>query len=285
MAGKPKPLDSLPASLEGWVKRFDDDFGFMPLVPIREPSALDAGSIDRIDELRNRLRKGQPLFSRKDELRSNGARIIGFERYATDPQWTTWQGNDATGRPAKTKDSCVYGIERSVSGEYTYRTWDTWDKKKPTICFVGLFPKLARSRKEDVRLKDLADSLGCGGYQRVNLFAYRCPNVEALWSVATSDDDPIGEWNDRVIRLAVLASSFTVCCWGRAGELLGRSAHVLTGIKNTTKEVFCYGLTPKYFSLSGSGEKFAFPLSIEKVEVGSKLMSMPYKFVEVILND
>jgi hypothetical protein len=285
MAQKKKRLDLLPANLEGWIKRFGDDFGFMELVPIGEPSSLEAGSVERKDELRSRLSKGQPLFSRKDELRSNGARIVGFEQYATDPIWTTWIGKDATGRPAKTKESCVYGMERSVCGKYTYRTWDIWNRKKPIVCFVGLFPKVDRTRKDDVRLKDISDSLGCGGYQRVNLFAYRCESNEALWNLTAGEEDSVGQWNDRVIRLAVLSSSFTVCGWGRAGELLGRSSHVLTGIKNSTSKVFCFGLTPKYFTLSGTGEKFCFPLSLEKVEIGTKLMEVPYRFVETILND
>ena len=71
---------SLPVSIEAWIDRFGDEFGYMPSVPVLESLELEPGSPERVGEMRRRVRSGQPVFSRLDRTK-NGKE----SPYATDP--------------------------------------------------------------------------------------------------------------------------------------------------------------------------------------------------------
>lgn len=259
----------LPVSFFDWVAKFGDDFGYLPLVDADAPNDAIPSSMDRIDIMRRRMRKGMPLFSKSDTIFFDGSRSEQFDAYATDPTWTTWDGNEDR------------GIEKSVDGRYEYRKWEIWDKSKPVACFIGLFPDPSIDLRKEMML---AMSHGCGGFQRVNLFAKRLGRVDELWN----DEDPIGDWNDRVIRLTCLSTSFTVLCWGKAGRFVGRSAYVVSGIKNTLKvdRVFWYGATsPSYLSENGTGNRFVQPIGLKDVEFGAPLHNIRFKYLESLDND
>lgn len=255
----------LPASLEGWIDKFGDDFGFMPLVPVNTFTEYEPGTPERSQEMRRRLRRGQPLFSRHDMTRDPNCRV-----YTTDPKWTVWSGTKKR------------GTEQSVCGEYRYRVWDTWDADKPVVVFIGLFAERQLSSSIDRKCISIAERLGFGGYQRVNLFAKLTGSMDELWS----HEDPIGDWNDRVIRIALLSARAVICCWGRPGQYLGRSPYVCTCLDNTMRreDIYCFGLTDKTPASCGSGEYFRHPISLSKVGEEASVVNLPMKFVERVSN-
>lgn len=255
----------LPATIAGWMKKFGDDFGFMPLVPVLEQNGYDPGSPERVNEMRRRLRNGQPLFSRYDSAYYSGSKERGFERYSDDPKWTVWRG---------TKEK---GEELSVCGKYRYRTWDVWDLEKPIALCIGLYPRATIDAAEEAKIRAMARTHECGGVQRVNLFGRKLKSGGELWD----HESPVGDWNDRVIRIALMSCSFVVCHWGIGGVHLGRSAYMFTTLDTamSRERIFCFGLTERVAGANKAG-RFSHPVPIRAVEVGSPLMNVPYKFVE-----
>lgn len=261
----------LPASIYQWMLRFGDDFGYMPLVPVEEPSQFEPGSPERVRELRQRVRQGQPLFSRKDLWAMPPKEAAECATYATDPVWPVWSGNNDR------------GSEQSGCGRWKYRAWEYWDRTKPTVLFVGLAPEKASERSLRKKFSSLAKANGCGGYQHVNLFSLVCESRDALWLA----EDPTGDWNDRVIRVAAATSSFVVCGWGLAGRHQGRSSTVLAGLIRTVKSeaFFCFGLTERYVSPAATGGHFYQPVSFAKVDPDAKVAKLPLKALEIASNE
>lgn len=233
----------------------------MPLVPVAKSTEYEPGSPERSSEMRRRLRRGQPLFSRHDLTRDPSCRV-----YTTDPKWTVWSG---------TRER---GFEQSVCGMYRYRVWNTWDSEKPSVVFIGLFAEKTLDHHLDAKIQEISKRHGFGSYQRVNLFSRLTDSMDELWS----HEDPIGDWNDRIIRIALLNARSVVCCWGRAGQHLGRSPYVVTCVDNTMRrsDVFCFGLTEKCPASTGSGSYFYHPVSLSKVNEGADMVNLPMKFVE-----
>jgi hypothetical protein len=256
----------LPATVEGWVNKFQDDFGFMPMVPISHVRQFEPGSPEKVRELRQRLRKGQPLFSRHDLTNLAAADRAKLTQYISDPSWTVWAGDERK------------GVEQSECKKWRYRVWETWDEKKPIAMFVGLYNPCSLSEAFDPKMKLLAVTAGCGGYQRVNLFAALCKNNEELWK----HPDPIGDWNDRVIRIATMTSHFAICCWGKAGSYLSRSKTVVRGIHGAMKinQLFCYGLTERYKTDPNKPYWTYQPIGLQSVRGDAKPAPLPMRCVE-----
>lgn len=256
----------LPASVDGWIEEFGDDFGFLPMVNVGA-TKHEPGSIDKVEEMRRRVRRGQPLFSKGDRVFHDGSTSKQFESYATNPKYTSWSGD------------AYRGIESSDCGRYRYRYWNHWDSKKPIVSFIGLNSESKPGGLTDRKLKELAISHGCGGYQMLNLFAAKLDRPQDLWKA----DDPVGDANDRVIRLTVLATSFTICCWGRIGLHLGRSAQVLWALSKTLPrtQTYCYGLTATAPGSLEDGRKYPYPLGLSSVTPESKLRQMPWRLVDL----
>ena len=256
----------LPASVDGWIAEFGDDFGFHPLVQA-QPSRFAPGSVDRVEEMRRRIRRGQPLFCKGDRVFHDGTTSEKFDQYATDPEYTTWNGDE------------LKGSEFSECGSYRYRIWNTWDKKKPVVSFIGLHSESHPDGRLDRKLKALAIGHGCGGYQLLNLFAAKCDQPQDVWKT----ENPVGNANDRVIRLTVLGTSFTVCAWGRIGQHLARSAQVLAALQATLPkcQTYCYGLTEPVGGCRDDGRRYPYPTSMTKVEEDAKLMQIPWAFMDL----
>ncbi len=260
---------ALPRDLFSWVERFGDEFGFMPLVPVDEPNMALPGTQDRVRHMRKRASRGQPIFSRMDH--SYFCEQPDPERafYSTDPSWISWSGDEKA------------GLEFSQDRQYRYRAWNVWDSQKPIACFIGLHP--TRGRKEEDKVKLLAIHAGCGGYHLVNLFAIVVDSYEELCAVGNEGTSRVGDWNDRVIRLTLLSSSFVVLAWGRCGELTGRSATITSATSNTVyrQNVYCYGMTKPHKASSGEGE-YRSPIAIKDVEYGATLVHAPFKYMEML---
>lgn len=256
----------LPASVEKWIAEFGDDFGFQPMVHVK-PTQHEPGSVERVEEMRSRIRRGQPLFAKGDRVFHDGSSSSQFEAYATNPRYTVWRGNDQR------------GVEHSDCGRYRYRIWNNWETGKPIVSFIGLQAEAKPDGRLDRKLKALASSHGCGGYQLLNLFAVKCNKPQDVWRI----EDSIGDANDTVIRLSILKTSFTVCCWGRIGLHMGRSSRVLWAVSETIPRarVFCYGLTPQVRGSIDDTRKYPYPISIGDVQEGSALMAMPWRFMDL----
>ena len=259
-------LGLLPVSLEDWMDKFGDEFGYMPMTRVLETSSYQPGTPERVGQMRRRLRAGQPLFSKGDPT------LSGFPSpYASDPVSTCWEG---------TQD---HGFEQSSCSLYRYRSWYQWDSQLPVCLFIGLVAEHNPDPVLHEKLTKLATEHGCGAYQRVNLFALRCKDAQSLWQA----EDPVGDWNDRVIRLAMLACDFAVCCWGRAGGHLGRGAIITSALRYSLgpERIYCYGLSQAVASSDGQGRRVRQPIGIGKVLPGSKLVCMPLDFVEDASHD
>jgi hypothetical protein len=263
----------IPVTVSGWIDEYDDDFGFLPMVKT-EQLTTKPGDWDRVEQYARRVEQGQPLFSKGDVVLSAekmfGGVNIGHDCWASDPAPTVWKGTD------------LWGAEFSPCGKYRYRLWKHWAAKKPIVSFIGLNPSTADEMALDNtlrRLQSFAQSWGCGGFEMLNLFAYRSTDPAVLSTV----DDPIGDANDRAIRLTVLKTSYTVCCWGNGGTELGRSAQVLWAISKTIPKasVFCFGLNKPIQASCHDGRMYPQPVHPLYLKKDTPLIPIPWKLVEV----
>lgn len=258
----------LPSTVREWILKYEDDFGF---VPSRADAPTDAppGTPQKVSVFKERLEKGMHLFVLGDN--NQGRRE---ERYCDPPLRTEWRGNE------------MCGAEFSTCGKYRYRLWRHWAKGLPVVGFIGLNPSTADELKLDPtlrRIRNFAQSWGCGGFEMLNLFGYRSTDPKPLYEV----DDPIGDGNDRAIRVTVASCSYVVVCWGIHGAIEARSAQVLWALSRDIKEdrVFCLGLTkprpggqdstklypqPKH-PLYLSGKTSAMPLPWEEMETAAAI--------------
>ncbi len=86
----------------------------------------------------------------------------------------------------------------------------------------------------------LADKMGCGSLEVVNLFAFRTAYPEELRACRR----PVGKLNDEYIAAAVESSSLVVVAWGNWGSLYERDKEVLRLISDTDR-LHCFGVTLK----------------------------------------
>lgn len=132
------------------------------------------------------------------------------------------------------------GAEFSECGTYRYKLWRIWDDKLPPITFIGLNPSTADAIADDqtvTRCIRFSKDWGYGGFQIVNLFAYRSTDPDALKHVA----DPVGPENDRYIKDATgLDHALVVAVWGKDGGKTRRSGEVLQLIN---RGLDCLGYT------------------------------------------
>ncbi len=134
---------------------------------------------------------------------------------------------------------CHWSSGAVIDGPYRYLLWRRWDLGRPQVLWIMLNPSLADASIDDPTLRRVmgfSRSLGFGGLEVVNLFAWRSPSPEVLWQVA----DAVGPENDRVIQEAVLRASMVIAAWGNAGMSYGRDRVVLSLVRCP---VFCLGVT------------------------------------------
>lgn len=236
----------LPRSLDGWMGQFGDDFGFLETAKDCEVAVSYPGTQCRVEEMRLRVQRGQPLFVRGDSVDFAGGVYLYEEPPSTN---TLWEGNEDR------------GTELSYCGRYQYRFMEIWDRKKPVVLFAGLYPMQIRNK-----LYELAMSANCGGMQVVNLFALKVDQEEDL--VDADIGDAIGPLNDRIIRIAAMTSQFSILGWGEQAPGF-RSVDVFRGIRNSRarSKLFCYGLSNRI-----SGRKF--PVPFRSVKSGSHLLPL-----------
>lgn len=93
----------------------------------------------------------------------------------------------------------------SACERYRFRLARVWDWKRPRMIFVMLNPSTADAATDDPtirRCRGFAKRENCGGFEVVNLFAWRATDPADLLRA----DDPVGDGNDRYIADAMAPS-------------------------------------------------------------------------------
>lgn len=112
----------------------------------------------------------------------------------------------------------------SECGTYRYRLSRTWAEAAPRAAFVLLNPSTATEAQNDptvARVERFARDWGLGGFDLMNLFAFRAPRPDDLIAVP----DPVGPETDALLQ--TLSGALPVVCgWGRHGGHLGRGSEV-----------------------------------------------------------
>ena len=129
----------------------------------------------------------------------------------------------------------------SECGLYRYsllRVWEEDEQSARLILFIGLNPSTADAEKDDPTIRRLigfAKLWGYGGMLMGNIFAFRSTDPKRL----VTCDDPVGEYNDRWLRVLADRAMMKVACWGIHGGLLDRQRQVLKFLSS----LYVFGLT------------------------------------------
>ena len=129
------------------------------------------------------------------------------------------------------KGNAAAGAVFSDCERYRYRLWRVWDEGKPKACFVMLNPSTDTHEVLDptvTRCKKRAIALGYGGFEVVNIFAYRSTDPRALKQVS----DPHGPDNANAIIDAVKVCAIAICAWGGGGAFRNTGPLVKDRINN-----------------------------------------------------
>jgi hypothetical protein len=110
--------------------------------------------------------------------------------------------------------------------KFRYSLSRTWDASLPQGAFVMLNPSTADASEDDQTIRKcigFSQRLGLGGFEVVNLFAFRATDPAALREAGF----PIGPDNDRHITNALARlTGPLICAWGAHARGLERPRHV-----------------------------------------------------------
>lgn len=142
---------------------------------------------------------------------------------------------------------------------YRYQLWRTWTPEKPIALFLMLNPSTATHLVLDPtlrRCKAYARQWGFGGFEVLNLFAWRATNPKDMKAAP----DPIGPHNDNVIRARTrevfTSGGVIVAGWGEHGKFKQRGHHVRVALIE-------FGIHLHYLKLTQKGEP-THPLYLSK---------------------
>ena len=112
------------------------------------------------------------------------------------------------------------------------------------LVFIMLNPSTADDTEDDQtirRCKGFAERAGYEWLSAANLFAWRATNRDVLPTVA----EPVGQFNDRVIRTSLTTANRVIMAWGerKYAGLLGRSDAVRGLLKESFDGAYHLGLT------------------------------------------
>jgi hypothetical protein len=254
-------LQKIPSTVNRWIERYRDDFGFVP-VRAEPPTDHLPGSESKKNEMRRRVLVGSPLFVPGDE----GCKK--FDRLCEVPCETVTTGDRKK------------GMETSPCGRHRYRFWERWkDSGAAYPTFICLAPGMTDPDKSIRIAKALCIEWGCDGFEVVSLFSLRVRKRSEL-----IDTDSVGPATDRAIRLSVESASYVLVCWGDLGDYLDRSRRVLWSVESTLehKRVHCFGLTKLRMDI-GEGRMVGQPVDINSV--GADSVTIPLPWEEVIHDD
>lgn len=144
---------------------------------------------------------------------------------------------------------------------YRYALRKIWDLRKPEITVIMLNPSTADKYNDDhtvKKLRTICGAHGYGGFEILNLFAYRATNPKELYDLEVC---PIGPKNNDIIEDALKRSKSLLVAWGNHGKLNDRDKQVIS-MFSATNNIFCLGKnkngTPKHPGHLSNRERFKF---------------------------
>ena len=130
----------------------------------------------------------------------------------------------------------------SDCGQYRYALTRVWELETSQVVFVMLNPSTATEVQNDPtveRCERRARTLGLGGFQVINIFAWRSTDPKKM-RVAK---DPIGPDNDKTIMKACRWGDQIIAAWGTHGSHLNRGSEVEKILRKSNKPIFHLGLS------------------------------------------
>ena len=131
--------------------------------------------------------------------------------------------------------------------KYRYLLWqDFMNNPFRVVVFLMLNPSTADEMKNDPtveRCERFAKKWGFGGYEIINLFAWRDTDpslMKGAWQ-------PIGPENDYYIKKSCQGATMVICAWGNHGCHCDRSKNVLKILKDS-------GIVLHALKMNGTGE-------------------------------
>lgn len=127
------------------------------------------------------------------------------------------------------------GAEFSPCGKYRYNLRRVWEPALPCVAFVMLNPSTANAENDDPTIRKcigFAERWGYGGFDVVNLFAWRSTQPDVLLDVP----DPVGPDNPRYLAEAMKCSAKLICGWGKHGTLKNIDRVVVDWMRRTFPE-------------------------------------------------
>lgn len=141
-----------------------------------------------------------------------------------------------------TKDDAESVAVYSPCEQYRYTLSRVWDAGAGKVSFVMLNPSTATEAQNDPtveRCERRARALGFGGFQVVNIFAWRATDPKVMRAQA----DPVGAGNDAAILAAADWADRVICAWGSHGAHLGRGVAVEGLLRGLGRPLYQLGLT------------------------------------------
>ena len=126
--------------------------------------------------------------------------------------------------------------------QYRYALTRVWELETSQVVFVMLNPSTATEVQNDPtveRCERRARTLGFGGFQVINIFAWRSTDPKKM-RVAK---DPIGPDNDKTIMKACRWGDQIIAAWGTHGSHLNRGSEVEKILRKSNKPIFHLGLS------------------------------------------
>lgn len=99
---------------------------------------------------------------------------------------------------------------------YRYRLWRHW-APGPRVVWVMLNPSTADTKDDDptiCQVSGFSYGWGYGGFEVVNLFAYRATSPADTLGAQARGVDILGPCRDEYLRAALGSASEVVCAWG-----------------------------------------------------------------------
>lgn len=135
-----------------------------------------------------------------------------------------------------------------ISNDWVYRYWLSrrWDVGLPFITYVMLNPSSADALVDDRTVQScrrIAKSNGYGGFNVVNLYAWRATDREDLRkAILCPMTDEIGPENDRWIAMGMRDVDKMVCAWGSTKWATKRGLQVAREVL-VPGDLWCLGTT------------------------------------------
>ena len=126
--------------------------------------------------------------------------------------------------------------------KFRYSITNKFNSGRGRLLFILLNPSTATEKVYDptlLRCKKRAINSCVYQFRVCNLFAYRATKPKELQKVS----DPIGPYNNEILKNSIKWSDKIICSWGRFGILKERNLEVIQLIKKYKTPSFHLGLT------------------------------------------